>query len=193
MFANRNAAQLAPETGASTNPAEIYRLHGRNVSAWAGRLLGYPADVEDVVHDIFMVAFRRLDSYREELGDMGAWLHGITVRTIQARRRKQHLRRLLFLSGTGDLPVAPPSATPEEDVVRKQARVTLYARLERLPENQRTAFILHDIEGLSPEQIAELTETTTGNVTVRVHRARKTLQKIYDSTSTGDAEEGPLK
>jgi RNA polymerase sigma-70 factor, ECF subfamily len=192
MFANRPVPKSPQTLGANDDPAEIYRVHGRQVSCWTARLLGNPADVEDVVHDIFMVAFRRLDSYREELGDMGAWLHGITVRTIQARRRKQQLRRFLFLDGSADLPVAAPGASPEENVLRKQARAQLYARLERLPENQRTAFILHDIEGLLPEQIAALTETTTGNVTVRVHRARKTLQKVYQPTSTDDAEEGLL-
>lgn len=168
------------------DPGLVFRAYGARVARWAQRLLGPgSADLEDTVQDVFLVAFRRRGAFDPGRGELGAWLHGITVRVVQSRRRRLALRRWFWASQPEAWSAAPDC--PEEGAMRLQLRGHLYALLERLPEKQRTALILHDLEGLDGERIAQLTGATVGNVWVRVHRARKALAAALAAHETANA------
>src|SRR3954470_14700731 len=88
---------LARPTGADYAPAGVdpsldvgalYRRHADDVARWAGRLMGHSGDVEDVVHQVFLVAQRRLPEFRGE-AKVTTWLHEITIRVVQEARRRQ--------------------------------------------------------------------------------------------------------
>jgi len=177
-------------SGSLLTTEEIYRRHSKNVSRWARALLGPDADLEDVVHDVFMVVHRRLHEFRGD-AQISTWLFAITVRTAKHRRRINRLRRY-FLPWRKEAEVALRNYcsalknlddvdTPAGHAERREAQRILYQLLDGLDEKHRTALILSDVEGLGGREIAEITNTTDGNVWVRINRGRAELLKAYQA------------
>jgi RNA polymerase sigma factor (sigma-70 family) len=167
----------------------LYRDHAEDVSRWARRLLGPDGDAEDVVHEVFMVAQRRLREFRGDARP-GTWLYAITVRVVQHQRRKGRWWRLLRSRPALEPAEAP--TTPLETLESRRAVELTYRLLDGLPEAERSALILFEIEGLSGEAIAALTGEAVGTIWVRLHRARARFRKAYQAwrAAGGRQEEG---
>ena len=153
----------------------LYENYEPTVERWVRRLVGPSADVEDLIHDVFVVALRRRGEFRGE-AKVTTWLFRITHFVACKRRFRQRLRH--FLDGLhraeAEL-VAPPSPTPLELVEQRQQCGRLYAALDRLPDKYRTAIILCDIEGVAAEEAGQLLGLTANAMWVRVHRGRAML------------------
>jgi RNA polymerase sigma-70 factor (ECF subfamily) len=170
------AADERPATSAAGGPAidlgAIYRAHAASVSRWARRLLGPGGDVDDLVHEVFLVAQRRLREFRGD-ARITTWLYAITVRIALDRRRRERWRRWWPLGAeAGTREVAADAPTPLEALESRRAAELTYRILDRLSERDRTALILFELEGLSGDEIAAITGQRVGSVWVRLHRAR---------------------
>lgn len=166
--------------------AEAYRRHAADVSRWARRLLGPGGDAEDVLHDVFLIAQRRLGEWRGQ-AKLGTWLYAITVNVVQEHRRKEKWRRWLRLERI--LPVGRKApATPLETLESRRAADLTYRLLDGLPEAERTALILFELEGLSGEEIAALVGEAVGTIWVRLHRARARFRERYAAWERRDRE-----
>lgn len=153
----------------------LYENFEPMVERWVRRLAGPSADVEDLVHDVFVVALRRRAEFRGE-AKVSTWLFRIAQLVVRKRRWTRRLRGFLDLLHRAEADVlAPPSPTPLELVEQRQQCARLYAALDRLPDKYRTAVILCDIEGLPAEEAGQLLGLTANAVWVRVHRARGML------------------
>lgn len=162
---------------------EIYRLHAPAVARWVGWLAGREVEVEDVVHEVFLVVHKRLHTLRGD-ASIPAWLYAITIRVVSDRRRARRWRRWFGWVGGGDaggaeaMKNAPSqSASPLEAIEQKEARTLTYRILDELSESYRTVLILFELQGLSGEEIAAITGTSVANVWLRLHRARKQFFK----------------
>jgi RNA polymerase sigma-70 factor (ECF subfamily) len=169
-------SQHPPDRAAATPEADrafaaLYRAHAADVLRWAARLGGPRVDAEDVAQDVFLRARRRLHRWRDEGGSVRTWLYRTTVHVVQERRRRERLRRL-FLRDRAAEAVPQAAPTPLESLERQRATALVYRALERLPEAQRTAFILFELEGQTGEQIAEVLGAKLTTVWVWLHRAR---------------------
>jgi len=166
----------------------IYRQHADVVATWARRLGGPDCDVEDIVHEVFLVVQRRLPEWRGE-AKITTWLYEITFRAVQDRRRRWRWLRPRPASRSCD---EPPSFASDElaqlagdqpDALalleRREATATLYQLLDGIGEKYRTVIVLFELEGRSGEQIAALTRTSLANVWIRLHRARQKLTKRF--------------
>lgn len=158
----------------------LYRQHADFVWRTLVRLGIDNADAEDVAHEVFLIVGRRLADFDPE-SSLRAWLYGI-ARGVAANRRRsaQRAKRRLEI-------VDPPDApqTPEEHVQRRQAAALVGRFLEALPGEQREAFVLVDIEGLSgPDAALALGEKLNSVYSrVRLARARfKTFAADFGST-----------
>jgi RNA polymerase sigma-70 factor, ECF subfamily len=157
--------------------ATLYRSHGAAVARWAARLAGPELEAEDLVQEVFMIAQRKLSTFRGE-ASCARWLYRITERVVWYRRRQQRnersrWRRLFVGSGAsagGEIPASEPG--PLEVVQRRQAATLFYRALEGMGENHRAAFILFELEELSGAEIAALKGVAVGTVWVWLHRAR---------------------
>jgi len=173
-----------PHEDEDRDPEAVYRRHAARVSCWAARLAGPGFDVEDIVHDVFLVVLRRLPAFRGD-AQVSTWLHEITIRVVQTHRRRRRRRAWLWpfaalRTAEGDLPdVADQDATPAEALERKQAAVRLYRILEQLDEKYRTAVVLFELEGLPCREIAALTGTSLANTWVRLSRGREQLVAAF--------------
>jgi len=160
---------------------ELVLRHRDVVYRVATRIVG-DADADDVCQDSFLRAFNRLGSFRGE-SPFRAWLLRITHNTalnLLARRQ-----RLQPVESTGEEPGAvrweggpPPDPTPIEQLEISERRERLAAKLGLLSPAHRAVLALRDLEGLSYEEIAQVTETPLGSVKGRLHRARGELIEI---------------
>jgi RNA polymerase sigma-70 factor (ECF subfamily) len=148
----------------------LYSAYAPSVARWAARLGGPGVDVEDVVHDVFVVVERKMKTFRGD-SSVGTWLYGITANVVRHARRKMHLRALLS-EGPEERQIASEAKTPIEALEQKEQVEQVHAALDRLGEKYRTVLVLHAIEGLSGPEIARLTGTNPNTVWVRLHRAR---------------------
>jgi RNA polymerase sigma-70 factor (ECF subfamily) len=167
-------------TGASAGSVDpidkLYELHLGQVKRWARQLAGPTADLEDLVHDVFLVALRKGFGFRGE-GSVDTWLFRITHNEVRAKRRRARIRQLLLGRNQDTLVPAAPH-TPQQELERRERHVRLYQALDRLPDCYRTTLILYEIDELSGEQVAALTATTVGTVWVRLHRGRERLVQL---------------
>jgi RNA polymerase sigma factor (sigma-70 family) len=153
----------------------LYESFEPMVERWVRRLVGPSAEVEDLVHDIFVVALRRRGEFRGE-AKVSTWLFRITQLVVRKRRFRRRLRQVLdALHRLHEEAVVPPSPTPIEVLEERQRCRRLYAALDRLPDKYRTAIILCDIEGSGAEEVGHLLGLSANAVWVRVHRARAML------------------
>ena len=165
----------------------LYENYEPMVERWVRRLAGPSAEVEDLIHDVFVVALRRRGEFRGE-AKVSTWLFRITELVVRKRRFRRKLRQCLdVLHRSHEIAVVPPSPTPLEVVEQRQQRARLYAALERLPDKYRTAVILCDIESAGAEEVGQLLGLTANAVWVRVHRGRAMLMEQL-TRSQGRAE-----
>jgi RNA polymerase sigma-70 factor (ECF subfamily) len=171
------AKEIAAPSPRPADPIDaLYERHLGQVKRWARQLSGPGVDLEDLVHDVFCIAFRKGFRDRGE-ASVDTWLFRITHHEVRARRRRSRLRQMLLGRHQDRLvPVAPD--TPQEELERREQHARLYRALDRLPDRYRTALILFEIEELSGEQVAEITETSEAAVWVRLHRGRAKLIEL---------------
>lgn len=166
----------------------LYETYAPSVERWARRLAGPNADVEDLMHDVFVVAVRRRSEFRGD-GKLSTWLFRITEHIVRKRRRRDRMRNLLQIRYQNSVePVQTPYPTPLEEYERQQRYLRLYAALDRLPDKYRTVSILYDIDELPAHEVAQLLGIQPNVVWVRVHRARAMLQ-VQLSESKRDQRE----
>ena len=133
------------------------------VTAVVARLVG--DDAEDVVQEAVLRAFLSISRLRER-DKFESWLCGIALNVAKMRLRREAIETRAL--ARADRPPAPADAEPLEDV--REA-------VQLLPAAQRDAVLLHYIEGLSCEEIAETLGSTPGAVRVRLYRARAELRR----------------
>jgi RNA polymerase sigma-70 factor, ECF subfamily len=174
-----NLVRSAPKAERPASPAdaldELYDAYAADVSRWARRLAGPAVDVEDLVHDVFVVALSRAFTFQGG-ATVRTWLFRITHHVVRNRRRRSFLRGLLFRRRQDEIAAALPTPpTPHQELERREDHARLYRALDRLPDRYRTTLILYEIDGLASDEVAELTGVSVGTVWVRLHRGRAKL------------------
>lgn len=139
-------------------------------------------DAEDIVQDVFLKAFERLHTFREQCR-FSTWLMRIALNlcTDRARSRK---RRAELIQREADRKLAwmthPNPPEPEEIVQQNALHEAFYDALNRLPEHHRQLIIMRDLEEMEYETIAEILNTTVGGVKLRVMRARRAFKALLE-------------
>jgi RNA polymerase sigma-70 factor (ECF subfamily) len=171
------------QAAARTPPFEhIYRRYFNDVRRWIRALRGPEADLEDLTQDVFVIAHRRYPEFDGE--NIAGWLYQITRRRVRDFRELRWFRVFLGRIEVDDS-VASQVEGPEARLRTKEA---LWRLLARLPETQRVAFVLFEIEGYSGEEIAQFHGVSVNTVWARIHKARTKLAndvKRLERTSTG--------
>lgn len=164
----------------------------RKLARLVSRMVRDSAEVEDIVQDSFIRAYRALPSFRNESA-FYTWLYRIGVNTAK-NWLVTHGRRAQLTSTTDDdeseIYTEPELLrnyeTPERLLMTKQIGQTVNSVVESLPEDLRTALTLREIEGLSYEEIADVMDCPIGTVRSRIFRARDAialkLRPLLDTT-----------
>jgi RNA polymerase sigma-70 factor, ECF subfamily len=168
----------APDLLVETFGDRVYRL--------AIRITGNEQDAEEVVQDALWTAARKIDTFKGESA-FGSWLYRITANTayqkLRGRQAKKHEVPWEDLFPTFDElgqhidPVSDWSPKVEEPALQNELRAVLSKAIDDLPEDYRTAFLMHDVDGLSNPEIAESLGISLPAVKSRVHRSRLFLRQ----------------
>ncbi len=161
----------------------LVEKYHRKLGRLLGRMIRDQAEVEDVVQESFIKAYRALPNFR---GDSAfyTWLYRIGINTaknylVSQGRRPQVMQEVEiedvenFESGYE----MRTTDTPETALMTKQIAQTVNDTVANLPEELRTAITLREIEGLSYEEIATLMQCPIGTVRSRIFRARETISE----------------
>jgi RNA polymerase sigma-70 factor (ECF subfamily) len=160
---------------------QLYDRHAPSMLALTERIVGRAAEAEDLVHDIFLEAWRRAADYDEARGSVRAWLLLRTrSRAIDHQKSARVSRRAggaagAWLENLVD-PASEPSLAPDQARIR---RVLL-----TLPLEQKTVLVLGYFEGLSSSEIAERLGIPIGTVKSRVAAALSQLRQALEPTDS---------
>ena len=154
--------------------AALVDRHGAVVRRVAARIVG-DDDADDVTQDAFLRAFHRLEQFRGD-APFRSWLLRVTHNT--ALNTLERRRPVLLEDDDGEEPEwadRAPGRTPAESLEVKERRERLAGKLRLLQPSHRAVLVLRDLEGLSYEEIADITDAPLGSVKGRLHRARREL------------------
>jgi RNA polymerase sigma-70 factor, ECF subfamily len=153
--------------------SELLDGHHAALYAFARRRIADQDEIEDVLADTFLVAWRR----RAEIPDSSlSWLYGVCLRTISTHRRSKRRRTRLWAR----LSSQPVTAARDPADIHA-ARSEINRAFARLSESERETLRLIAWDGLSTEDAASVLEITPGAFRVRFHRARQALAKHLDA------------
>jgi RNA polymerase sigma-70 factor (ECF subfamily) len=151
----------------------VFRRYSPYVARVALRLLGDEGEVDDLVQDVFLEAHRGLEGLRES-GALRGWLARVCVRKATRRLRRRRLLALLSLEVVAerDLPLdAGATAEQRADVAK------LYRALDRLPANERVAWVLRFVEEESLDEMVVLCGCSKSTVQRRLRSAQAKLAR----------------
>jgi RNA polymerase sigma-70 factor (ECF subfamily) len=187
------------DSGSSRDAAfeELFKNYKDRVFNLAGRLLGNPADAEDVSQEAFVTVFRKIHEFRFS-SRFYTWLYRVVFNLCVDQRRK----------GTGGAGVVPalvgteaeallaemrdPEPGPSEQVAEGESRQRMVERaLRRLSEPLRAVVVLRYMEDLAYEEIAEVLGISLGTVKSRLSRAHHFLQDTLGSTRAATSRGEP--
>ena len=152
----------------------LYRLHVTRVFSLCARMVTDRVRAEELTQDVFVRAWEALPEFRGE-SNITTWLHRIAVNAMLMQGRGETRRRArvaLADDDAGDAAAAAAGATAPIDVA---TAIDLERAVAALPPGIRRAFVLHDVEGYSHEEIAEMTGLAAGTLRAQLHRARQLL------------------
>jgi RNA polymerase sigma-70 factor (ECF subfamily) len=165
---------------------ELMTLAERRVVSIAWRMLGDRDAARDAAQEVFLRVYRSLGRYRPGEPFM-AWVYRITVNVCHdaARKRRRYADRHTPLGGADP---AAGDVRPDDRLIDEQRRELVARALAALPERERTAFVLRDLEGLSTDEVARLLGTRAVTVRSQVSMARTKI-KAYCERVLGRRKE----
>lgn len=182
VLPHADAASDGVDAPARPSFREVYDTQWRFV--WkALRALGVRHDdLEDQVHEVFLVVHRQLPEF-EGRSQITTWLWAISTRVASDFRRRAYVRR----ESLTDAPPEPPNFAPGPDAAIEQAqrRKVLDWVLGTMPDEQRVVFVLFELDGLTAEAIAPLVGCSVNTVYSRIRLGRKHFERAVARARAG--------
>ena len=136
-------------------------------------MCGTRADAEDLLQEIFLLAYRKLPEFRGD-SSVGTWLYRLAMnRCLDHLKSRQ--TRATSVTTVLDEQTMPVSTKRGDGGIK---RLDLERAIARLPEGARAAFLLHDVEGFQHQEIADILGISEGTSKSQVHKARLRLRAL---------------
>lgn len=164
-------------TGEPAATRELFRRHRSRVHASLFRVLGSNQDMDDLLQEAFLQVFQSLRGWRAE-ASLATWIDRVAVRCAY-RHLSQRQRRVVTApldEGADGAPSSPAAGPGARRQLARDGVVRLYAVLDQLSPAARLAFTLHELDGRSLAETAELVGSTVTATKLRVWRARKRIE-----------------
>lgn len=160
---------------------EHYAALYRHVRYLAGQG-GTSGATEDLVQEVFARALVALTDF-DGRSSFSTWLHGIAINVVRNEWRSSKSTQTAHdrLRGMAAVAAAPAAADVDRVHMARRKAEALYAVLDTLPDHLREAFVLRDLEGMSPADAASVIGISPGNVSVRATRARERIRAGLES------------
>jgi len=173
------AVVVSRPTWVSGEFGKVYEEHSQCIYYLALRLLGDPTQAQDATHDVFLKAYRKMDSFRGDAG-VRTWLYRITINHCQNLQQCWHARHMF---SNADDAIWETAGSVADDPLRvletKELGERIQQTLEKIPEEYRLLLLLVADQELSYEEIGKLTEQSADAVRGKLHRARKVFAALF--------------
>ena len=137
-------------------------------------------DIEDIVQEVFMAVYQNIDKFRGD-AKLSTWMYRIAVTKSLEVIRKQKRNPMGLITESMENLATSGFNHPGVLLENREKAALLFQALKRLPEAQKTAFVLHKTEGLSYLEIASVMKISLPAVESLIYRARQGLQKLLAS------------
>ena len=170
------ANEGAPESRIPISENQLFKRYAPYVARIGLRLLGREADVDDLIQEVFLAAFRQRDQLRDPNAAKN-WLATIAVRTARRQLRRRRLRQFVGLDQGGPaLELPDPQISPEKRALLSR----VYEILDRMGVERRLAWTLRYVEGEKLEVVAERCSCSLATVKRRIASAQALLLAEMD-------------
>ena len=169
---------------------ELVRAYERRVFALVLRMIGNPAEAEDLAQEVFVQVFKAIGSFRGD-SKLSTWIYRIAVNLCKNRSkylRVRHAGEEEELEAVAErVPLGEARRAnvgqverPDEMIAGKQVEQIVQRAIVALDPDFRECLVLRDVEELSYEEIGEITGLPAGTVKSRIHRGRAMLREIVE-------------
>ena len=169
---------------------ELVRLYERRVLTLILRMLGNPAEAEDVAQEVFVQVFKAIGTFRGE-AKLSTWIYRIAINLCKNRVKYLKVRHTSEQDELGEVEERGALGgerranvgamdRPDEMVSGKQVEHIVQAAILEIEPTFRECLVLRDVEELTYEQIEEITGLPIGTVKSRIHRARAQLREAVE-------------
>jgi len=143
-------------------------------------------DAEDIAQEVFVQVYQSIQSFKGE-SKLSTWIYRIaTTKSLDHERRKKRKKRLGFVKsifGDGsEIVINPPDFNhPGVALDKKENAAKLFSAIDKLSENQKVAFLLNKVEGLSYQEVSDVMEVSVSSIESLLHRAKNNLRKMLEN------------
>jgi RNA polymerase sigma-70 factor, ECF subfamily len=155
---------------------DLYQEHHGRVFSICLRMTENIQEAEDLTQEVFIHLFRTIGSFRGESA-FTTWLHRLTVNIVLMHFRKRRVRSERTTEN-GDMPVQVVTGSSDPNRMRVLDRILLSEVIAQLPEGYREAIIMHDVEGLEHNEIAQIRGRSVGTSKSQLHKGRTMLRAL---------------
>ncbi|WP_344886213.1 RNA polymerase sigma factor [Allokutzneria multivorans] len=152
----------------------LVRRHTTKLYRVALRIVGDPADAEDVVQEAWVSAWRSMAGFRGEAAPT-TWLYRVVTNAALAHLRRRRPTVPLEPEGKVESALADRSPTPEQAALSREKVDAVLRAIALLEPSQRVPLVLRELEGMSYEEVASVLEVSVAALRSRLHRARVAL------------------
>jgi RNA polymerase sigma-70 factor (ECF subfamily) len=190
----RTAASDTSERSESVQFETLVETHYRRVYNLVYRMVNNEADAADLTQEVFIRIYRALPRLRAE-GAQNAWIRRIATNVcLDYLRRRRNAPPVASLDvshapefdGPQVWDVPDPSGEPDRLLASQERMELLHSAIQSLPDDYRTVLVLHHIEEMRVEEIAETLEVPPGTIKSRLSRARSALKRKLSPYFTPD-------
>ena len=176
LGAAERPAPALPQPVLPQSDEELFRRYSPYVARIGLRMLGRESDVDDLIQDVFLAAFRQRHQVRDPFALKG-WLATIAVRAARKQLRRRRLRSFVGIDTLSPaLELRDPAMSPE----RRALLARVYTVLDRIPVEQRLAWTLRYVEGQKLEQVAASCRCSLATAKRRIAAAHGQVQTELD-------------
>ena len=171
---------------------ELLRTHGPRIRSVVERMIGDPAEAEDLTQEVFVSVFKAIGEFRGD-SKLSTWIHRIAINHCHNRRkylgRRARPGKEAWDDGAEEesahAPLSERIARPDEAAEGNEAERLVRTALAALSEDHRALVVLRDLEGLAYDEIQTITGMPEGTVKSKLHRARAELVKELERLREG--------
>jgi RNA polymerase sigma-70 factor (ECF subfamily) len=167
--------------GEAAGAARLFQRYAAPLLRFTGRILGDPAEAEEITQDVFLKLMARADQY-DGRAPVASWLFAIATNACRDRLRRAARRPSVALEAVAE--VREPGIPVDERLARRQRREAVRRALSELSIEQREALVLARYHGMPYAEISKVLDISEGAVKTRIFRAMETLKAHF---SEGDS------
>lgn len=143
-------------------------------------------DAEDLAQEVFVQVYQSVHGFKGE-SKLSTWIYRIaTTKSLDHERKKKRKKRFGFMKSIfgndSEVIINPPDFNhPGVALDKKETAAKLFKAIDKLPDNQKVAFLLNKVEGLSYQEVSEVMNSSVSSIESLLHRAKNNLKKILEN------------